>query len=121
MKSDFTSQIRDLCKILKRFLILQLDVARFSLAERVTILIGGLAIGLIGVLIGVIVVLFLALSAADLFRTFMSPALAHLCVAGSILVLFIILFILRKPLILNPISRLVTKIIVRKKPESNTD
>lgn len=121
MKSDFTSQVKDLFKLLKRFLTLQLDVARFSLAERVTMLIGGLAIGLIGVLTGGIIVLFLALSAADLFRTLMSPALAHLCVAGSILVLFLLLFILRKPLILNPISRLVTKIIFRKEPESNKD
>ncbi|MBP3299776.1 MAG: hypothetical protein J6L73_08895 [Muribaculaceae bacterium] len=118
MKSDFTAQVKALFQLAKRYLTLQIDVARFSLAERITLLLGGLAIGLIGVMAGSILVLFLAFTARDLFRTLMSPALANLCVAGCVVLIFAIIFMLRKPLILNPISRLVSKIIFRNEPES---
>ena len=49
----------------------------------------------------------------------MSPALAHLTVAGCIAVLFLLLYLLRKPLILNPISRLVSKIIFKNDNRNN--
>ena len=119
MKSDFSAQLQELYIVAKRYLSFQIDVAKFSLAERVALLLGGLALGLIGLLSGGILVLFLAFSAASLFRTIMSPALAHLTVAGCIAVLFLLLYLLRKPLILNPISRLVSKIIFKNDNRNN--
>ena len=75
MKSDFSAQLQELYIVAKRYLSFQIDVAKYSLAERVALLLGGLALGLIGLLSGGILVLFLAFSAASLFRTIMSPAL----------------------------------------------
>ena len=49
----------------------------------------------------------------------MCPALAYLSTAGIFFVLCLLLVLLRKPLILTPISRLLTRILFDRKPKTD--
>lgn len=105
---------KELFRLGRRYLGLQLDCLRLSASEKATLLIAGLAMGLIGILMSALCIVLLAMSAVSLFGEIMSPALAYLCVAGCVALLTCVVFILRKHLIINPISRLITKLVCPK-------
>lgn len=109
-------QVKELLRIGRRYALLQLDCLKLSASEKATMLIAGLAMGLIGILLGALCIVLLAMSAVSLFGEIMSPALAYLCVAGCIIIFGLVIFILRKQLIINPIARLITKLICPKEP-----
>ena len=74
-----------------------------------------LIIGFVCLLLGVVVLIMLAFSLAEAFRLIMDPALAYLSTAGVICLLLILLYLLRKPLLLNPIARLITRVFFDRK------
>ena len=117
MKRTLTDQIKDLFKLGKRYATLQVECIRLSAAEKLTILLSALALGLIAILMLSLIIFMLAFMAAALFGEVMSPALAYLCAAGSILLILVLIFLLRKPLLINPLARLITKALCPKKPE----
>lgn len=122
MKQSFTDQIKELFKLGKRYVRLQVDCVRLNAAEKMTVLFSSLALGLICVLLGALTVVLLAMSAVCAFGTVMAPWLAYLCVAGVVILLGLLLYLLRKPLIINPISRLISKLIYPKTElENNVD
>ena len=116
MKQSFTDQLKELFKLGKRYVRLQVDCIRLTTAEKMTVLFSSLALGLIGILLGALCVVLLAMSAVCAFGEMMEPWLAYLCVAGIVALLVVLLVLLRKPLIVNPIARLISKLIYPKTP-----
>lgn len=110
MKEKLTDEIRDIFAQTKSWLKLEVDYAKYTVAEKFTILMAMLIIGAICLLMGVVVLVLLALALSRVFMLFLCPALAYLCVAGIICVLILILFLARKPLLFNPISRFITRL-----------
>lgn len=104
-------QIKELLTLAKRYLKLQADCIRLEAAEKSTILLSSLALGLICILIGALVVVLLAMSAVCAFGTFLEPWLAYLCVAGILILFVVLLCLLRKHLLVNPIAKLLTKLL----------
>lgn len=115
MKNSFTDQLKELVALAKRYVRLQTDCIRLQAAEKSTILISGLALGMICTLLGALIVVLLAMSAVCAFGEFLSPWLAYLCVAGILIVLVALIIILRKHLIVNPIAKMISKLIFPKK------
>ncbi len=114
MKPSFTDRLKELFNLGKRYLLLQVDCIRMSTAEKLALLLSGMALALIAILFGALMVVLLAMACVCVFGTFLAPWLAYLCVAGIILLLLLLLYIFRKPLIINPVTRFVTKIIYPK-------
>lgn len=110
------AQIKELLKLGKRYVRLQTDCIRLTAAEKLTVLFSSLALGLIGILLGALCVVLLAMSAVCAFGEMMAPWLAYLCVAGIVGLLVILLIGFRKHLIVNPIARLISKLIYPKVP-----
>lgn len=114
MKSNLIEEIRSIFDQSKSWLKLELEYAKLTIAEKLTMLMGSLIIGFVALLLGIVVLILLAFSLAEAYKLIMSPALAYLSTAGSVCVLLVIFFLLRKPLLLNPIARLITKIFFDK-------
>lgn len=119
MKQSFTDRIKELFELGKRYLRLQIDCIRLTTAEKLSILISSLALGLIGILLGAFVVVLLALSAVSAFSEILSPWLAYLCVAGILVLIIALVVLLRKPLLINPITRMISKILYPKNQDSH--
>lgn len=98
--------------MLKRFLKLNIENARLTVAERMTILLSGLTFYMIVILIGVCIMGFLSISLAQLLSESLAEHWAYMIVAGIYAVFILILIALRKPLIINPISRFISQLIV---------
>ncbi|MBD5231054.1 MAG: hypothetical protein K2M14_04825 [Muribaculaceae bacterium] len=119
--SDFTQLFKQTIDEGKRYVMLQVDIAKLTAAEKLTLLISGITMGLIAVLCICFIMLLLAFAAADLFKEIMCPALAYTATAGSVLVVLLLIYFLRKHLIINPISRLLTKLFINPQTPTGHD
>lgn len=114
MKTNLIDQIRSLFDQSKTWIQLEVEYLKLTTAEKVTMLMGTLIIGFVGLLLGMVVLIMLALGLAEVFKMMMHPGLAYLATAGAICVLLGIFILLRRPLLMNPIARLITKIFFDK-------
>ncbi len=93
---------------------LEVEYAKLTLAEKMTMLFSAMIIGAVCLLMGMVVLILLAFALVELFRLMMSPALAYLSSAGVIVVLIVLFYLFRKPLLLNPIARFITRLFISK-------
>ncbi|MDE6272825.1 MAG: phage holin family protein [Muribaculaceae bacterium] len=114
-----TDSIKNIFANGKRWIELEIEYAKLTAAEKTTVLLSTLIFGAVCLLLGIVVLILLAFALENVFESFLSPALSFLCVAGSLLILILLLFFLRKPLLENPISRLISKLILDLKPEED--
>lgn len=115
MKENFVDEFRKLITQSKDWLTLETEYLKLTVAEKLTLLLGSLIIGFVCLLLGMVILILLAFALVELFRLMMVPALAYLSTAGVICILLLVLFILRKQVLLNPIARLITKVFFDKK------
>ncbi len=106
------SNVSQLYEMLKRFLRLNIENARLSVAERMTLLFAGITFYMILILLGICVIGFLSVSFAQLLSEALSEFWAYMIIAGVYLIFILIVVALRKPLIVDPIARFVSQIIV---------
>lgn len=112
MKDKFLDEIKEIFTQSKNWVKLEVEYAKLTLAEKFTILLTTMIIGVVCLLFGMVALIILSLSLAHLFMLFMAPALAYLSVAGVIVLLLVLVYLLRKPLLLNPIAKYLTKLIL---------
>ena len=105
----------------RKWIKLEIEYARLTVAEKTTVLLSTLIFGAVCLLLGMIILMLLAFALVYTFKDFMSPALACVCVSGVIIVLIALLFAFRRPLLENPISRLISKLILDLKPENENE
>lgn len=113
--SNLIEEIRSVFEQSKSWVKLELEYAKLTVAEKLTMLMSALVLGFVCLLLGVVVLILLAFSLAELFKDIMCPALAYLSTAGAIIVLLALIYAARRPLLLNPISRLITRVILDRK------
>lgn len=112
MQEKLTDELKQVFSDSKDWVKLQIEYTKLTAAEKVTILGGAIALGAICLLIGVVILFVLALSLIDTFKMIMVPALACLSVSGILILLMVLLIIFKKPLILNPIAKFLTKLFL---------
>lgn len=110
MKTNLISEIKDIFAQSQNWVKLEVEYLKLTAAEKFTILLSTLVLGMVCFLLGLVILILLAFSLVDLFKLFMTPALACLSVAGIIVLLIFIVYLLRKPLLLNPIAKFITKL-----------
>lgn len=96
----------------KKYLTFQIEYAKFSAAEKITMIFGAVALGFIFLMLATVIGLFGSLAIAHWLSGIMSIEWALCIIAGFYLLLAVLIFILRKQLILNPIARFLSKIIL---------
>lgn len=119
MKSKITEEVKDLFSQTMTWAKLEIEYVKLTAAEKLIILISTLIIGAIFVLFLLPIFIMLLFALAGVFRMFMSPPLAYLSVAGIVVLLLAIVFVFRKVLVINIVSRFVTKLFLERKNEHN--
>lgn len=113
MKQNLLDEIKDIIARSKDWAELEIEYAKLTLAEKITILAGFTVIGAVCLLLFITALIMFGISLSYLFQLFMSPALAYLASGGCIIVLMVIIFLVRKQLIMNPIAKAMTKILLK--------
>lgn len=112
MKEKLTDELKEIFVQGKNWMKLEVEYAKLTLAEKMTMLFSAMIIGAVCLLMGMVVLILLAFALVELFRLMMSPALAYLSSAGVIVVLIVLFYLFRKPLLLNPIARFITRLFI---------
>lgn len=114
MKDNLSSEIKDIFTNGKNWVKLEIEYAKLTVAEKLTMLMSALIIGAVCLLLGMVVLIMLAFALVEVFKSFMLPGLAYLSVGGIICILILLIYLFRKPILLDPIARLITKLFIEK-------
>ncbi len=96
----------------QKFFRLNIEYAKLTAAEKVTMLLTAAAVSIGAFMLGIIFFFFLSLAIAHWLSEAISLAWAYACMSFFYLLLIVLLFLLRKPLILNPVSRFVSRLFL---------
>ena len=97
---------------------MEIEYAKLTAAEKFSVLISTLILILALFMVSLVVMIVFAFALVDLFSIMMAHALACVTVGGIFLLLVLILYLLRKQLIINPIARLISKLFLTPKQKS---
>ncbi len=114
MKDKLTDEVIGIFSQSINWAKLEVEYLKLTAAEKLIILLSTIIIGgILAVLLLPVFIIFL-FALVDVFKLIMAPALAYLTVGGIVLLIIFILFLMRKPLIVNPVARFVTKLFLDK-------
>lgn len=102
-----------------RYVRLLLEDARLSAAEKLTRLLAAVALAAILIIFGTVALLFVSLGVSQLLAESMNEMWAYLIVAAFYVVAFAVLILARRTLLVDPIARFVSKLILP--PPSDPD
>lgn len=109
-----TNSLKDLWQEARQWFELNIDYAKLTVAEKLSVLAAAAAVGIVCLLLGVIVLFFLSIAAVYwLSLTGMSVALSYTIMAGFNLLLLVAIFMLRRQIIIDPIAKFISRLILR--------
>lgn len=103
----------------RRLIVLNVDYARLSAAEKLSVLLSAIAIYVALLIVGLAALLFLSIGIGYLLAQMVAPIGAFLYVTVAYVVLFGVLYFMRRRLFVDPITRFVTRLFVKppKRPQ----
>ena len=100
---------------IKEWLTVELDYMKLTAAEKLSVLVSSLILVIVLFIVFMVVLIVFAFALVDLFCLFMPHALACVTVGGILLLLIGLLYLLRVPIVINPVTRLITKLFLTPK------
>ena len=98
MKKKLTEEFKEILTNGKRWALLEVEYAKLTAAEKLTMLMSALALGAIMLMASVIILALLLLALAEVFKLMVDPWLAYICTAGVGAIIAGIIYLLRKTL-----------------------
>ncbi|MDE6548125.1 MAG: hypothetical protein K2L22_03915 [Muribaculaceae bacterium] len=112
-KTTLLDELKSIIARSKDWATLELEYAKLTAAEKITVLAGAAVAGAVCLLLGIAALILFGISLAYLFLNFMTPALAFLASGGVMLVLMALVYFFKQQMILNPIARMLTRILLK--------
>lgn len=100
---------------MKEWLSMEVEYLKLTAAEKISVLVSSLILVIVLFIVFMVVLIVLAFSLVDLFCLMMPHALACLTVGGILMLLIGVLYLLRNSLVVNPITKLITKLFLTPK------
>lgn len=104
--------IRRVIEALQRYITVQIDYARLTSAEKLTILLSTVAFYATAVCVGTLVLIFISVGVGHLLASTVAKEAAYLYVAAFYLVVFVLLLIFRRRIFVDPICRFITRLLI---------
>lgn len=115
MKEKITDEIREIILHIKEWISAEVMFAKLTVTEKLTILMGSVMLAAVSFVLLMIAFVIISLCLVQVFEPLVGQPLAFLCVGGIFLVLLVLVILLRKPLIYNPVAKMLSKLIIEKK------
>lgn len=107
-----TGKFQALKSTFMRLISLYIESAKLTAAEKLTLLLSAAVLFMIAFILVTIAVAFGAVALLQLLELALSPIAAAAILAGFFFLLAAIICLLRKPLIINPTARFMSKLIM---------
>ncbi len=112
-KTTLLDELKSIIARSKDWATLELEYAKLTAAEKITILAGAAVAGAVCLLLGIAALILFGISLAYLFMLFMAPALAFLASGGVMLLLMALVYFFKEQLIMNPIAKMLTRVLLK--------
>ncbi len=112
MRLKLLDDIQNIFEQGKTWISLEINYAKLTMAEKLTVLLTTLIIGFICALLGFVAIIMFSFALVELFKLILCPALAYVTVGGIIILVLVLLWLFRQPLLLNPLARMLTRILI---------
>lgn len=112
MKPKITDELKELLIQSINWAKLEVEYLKLTAAEKIIILVSMMVIGVVVLLLLLPAILMFLFALAQVFIGFMPVAVAYVCVGGIVLLLLGILVIFRKSLIINPVAKFISKVLL---------
>ncbi|MBD5277840.1 MAG: phage holin family protein [Bacteroides sp.] len=106
-------QIKNIIARSKDWATLELEYAKLTAAEKITVLAGAACTGIVCLMLFMSALILFGFALAYLFQRFMCPSLSFLAAGGCMLVITAVVYLVREQIIINPIARIITKILLK--------
>lgn len=106
------NSLRHTVDLLRRFVSLRVESVRLDAAERITLLLTAVAYHTLVMVLAAIALVFVSLGIGHLLAVTVAPHFAYLIVGAFYILLIVLLAVFKRTLLLNPICRMITKLIV---------
>lgn len=106
-------------QVVKRFLRLGLDNMRLTLTEKLTVLFSAMAFFVIAIALCAFVLVFISVGVVKLLTLSMPEHFACMLVSVVYMIVFGVLYVLRRKIIVDPIARFLSRLLV-KPPKTNS-
>lgn len=106
------NQVQSLWERIKRLVTLKFEYTRLTVAEKATVLLSSVALAVIMFFAGAAVLFFLSVALSHLLAESVGMVWSSVIVAGIYLIALLIVVAFRKQLIVNPISKFITRLIL---------
>ncbi|MGN1245217.1 MAG: phage holin family protein [Muribaculaceae bacterium] len=101
---------------LKKYLTLQIDYAKLTTVEKLVVLLSAIAIVAVMLILGACVLFYLSFAVVFMLSDAIGCTWgAYLIVSGIFMVLMLIVYAMRQKLILDPVSRFLTRLFLNHK------
>lgn len=114
MKTKITEEIKEIFSQSVNWAKLEVEYLKLTAAEKLIILMSTMIIGAICMVLLMPLIIMLLFALAGVFRLFMSPPLAYLCVGGVVALMIVLLVVFRNVLVVTPVSRFITRLFLEK-------
>ena len=115
MEKKAGGDIKDVANDIKQWLTMELEYVKLTASEKLSVLLSTIILVLVLFIVFMVVLIVFAFALVDLFNLFMPHSLACVTVGGILLLLIGLLYLLRNPLVVNPITKLITKLFLTPK------
>ncbi len=112
-KTTLLDEIKSIIARSKDWATLELEYAKLTAAEKITILAGATVAGAVCLLLGITALILFGISLAYVFMLFMTPALAYLASGGVMLLLMALVYFFKEQMIMNPIAKMLTRVLLK--------
>ncbi len=111
-KPSIDDRVRSARQSLRRLIELYLENAKITTAEKLTLFCTAATVGVICLVLGLFALAFITVSLIELLALAIPVWASYLIFAGIYAVIIIALILLREPLIMNPIARFLSKLLL---------
>lgn len=115
MGKNVGDEMKSVVSDLKNWLSLEVEYMKLTAAEKISVLVSTLVLVIILFIVFMVVLIVFAFALVDLFSMMMPHSLACVTVGGILLVFLGLLYIFRNVLVVNPITKLITKLFLTPK------
>ena len=115
MLNNLKNNINKLKEDLFSYIQAETDYLKLSVAEKIVKFATIIFYGVLCVITVWFILLLMSFALAQFLSTFLPGWAAYLCTAGAFLIILLLIFLLRRPLIMNPLSKAITKALFKKK------
>ena len=115
-----TYTISAIARNVKRLFALNVENVRLKATDTLTVLLSSIAFYAVAMVMGLVCLVFVSIGLGHLLATTLAPHLAYLIIAFFYLIMFILVFALKRRLFIDPIARFMSRLLVEI-PEEERD